>query len=743
MKTIDILVYSYADVQKERLIAERLLRSVAAELDLPLTISCLYGQTGPSRRHEAAGAARAGQCEEDAALRVWFCEDPELSPEAAQGTDVPNPAPYDLIVWIFWARLGARPAASLALPGGGCPRSAANHQLAWTPDQTEARPEPAALHVYRNRSIPATPPLEPRAERERFFQQWDTARASFAEWMRDDAFVERCVEYGDLGEFESAFRNRFRNFITARLGGEVASLRARNEQFLSTNPFRGLGCFDVEHARFFYGRTKEIGDALDALQQQAAAKRPFLLILGPGGCGKSSLARAGILPVLTGIGITERVGPWRFAITQPGAAGTTGDPLNALAAALLERSALPELPGASSPDVWRRFAAELRERPERAVLRLKETLDHVSVRWVNQFLDEQPPHPDQTEEVSSVDAARPNGGPWRLKPKVQLALVVDQLEDLFSGAFAPELQRTYLHVLAAFVRSQRVTVLATLRTDFYSAFQERCGPNELNVLKGRFELSAPGPQEIDEMIRLPAQAVGLRYEPDPQTGRSLDTTLVQAEISDEDRLPILEHLLARLYAEQSSRQDGVLRWSDYVESGGIEGTLADHAEQAFSALNSDAQAALEPVLKQLARYGVDDTRGLLRQPVPYRTLVSGRHLEKAGRIDAKSLVDQFIKEGLFWSAVDPERQPIVGVMQETLLRRWPRARQQLSDELKFSRMRDRLHANFERWHRQGRKRCDLLRSASSLDEARILLKDSRPLLTVDEALYLAKSLEAQ
>ena len=52
----------------------------------------------------------------------------------------------------------------------------------------------------------------------------------------------------------------------------------------------------------FHGRTKVIGEVLDALKKQAISKRPFVLVLGSRGSGKSSLVRAGVLPLLTEVG---------------------------------------------------------------------------------------------------------------------------------------------------------------------------------------------------------------------------------------------------------------------------------------------------------------------------------------------------------------------------------------------------------------------------------------------------------
>src|SRR6516164_9492877 len=111
----------------------------------------------------------------------------------------------------------------------------------------------------------------------------------------------------------------------------------RRTPYRKVNPFRGLDFFDSEHAPFFHGRTKSVGELLIFMQQQAAAKRPFVLVLGPEGSGKTSLVRAGILPVFAQVRIAEGHQSWRLALTRPGDGGA-GDPFDALAAALLEQS---------------------------------------------------------------------------------------------------------------------------------------------------------------------------------------------------------------------------------------------------------------------------------------------------------------------------------------------------------------------------------------------------------------------
>jgi eukaryotic-like serine/threonine-protein kinase len=76
----------------------------------------------------------------------------------------------------------------------------------------------------------------------------------------------------------------------------------------------------------FFGRAREIAHAVDQLKAAAERKTPFLLIVGAGGVGKSSLVHAGIVPRLTAPGVVADVDVWRVALLRPGAR-----PLDALA----------------------------------------------------------------------------------------------------------------------------------------------------------------------------------------------------------------------------------------------------------------------------------------------------------------------------------------------------------------------------------------------------------------------------
>ena len=291
------------------------------------------------------------------------------------------------------------------------------------------------------------------------------------------------------------------------------------------SPFRGLEFFDFKHARFFCGRTKAVAEALAVLEQNAAANKPFLLVLGPAGCGKTSLVRAGILPRLTQAGKVAGNGSWRHALTRP-ATGRRG-PFDALAAALLAKSGLPEFPGAAAVNASENLAVDLREHPERAVLLLRGTLDRPSVKASKSPADHQGSELAAAGGREGVEFGQQDKL-GRVEPRVRCALVVDQLEELFAGGIPQEQQQKYLAALAALVRCPGFFVIATLRSDFYDPFLRTCGPDTLAVLSGRFEVSPPTAQEIAEIIRLPSEAVGLRFENDPRTGRNLGEAILEA-----------------------------------------------------------------------------------------------------------------------------------------------------------------------------------------------------------------------
>src|SRR5215510_15308448 len=96
-----------------------------------------------------------------------------------------------------------------------------------------------------------------------------------------------------------------------------------------TAPYPGLWPFEQHEAEIFFGRENHVDRLLEILQRTR-----FLAIIGPSGCSKSSLVRAGMLPALAA-GWLGTGSDWRIVIMRPG-----DRPLRRLANGLLEPTVL-------------------------------------------------------------------------------------------------------------------------------------------------------------------------------------------------------------------------------------------------------------------------------------------------------------------------------------------------------------------------------------------------------------------
>ncbi|MBV8970361.1 MAG: PQQ-binding-like beta-propeller repeat protein, partial [Verrucomicrobia bacterium] len=631
------------------------------------------------------------------------------------------------------------------MPDGSEPRSGSEYEIAWARAQRQKTPGKPALQIYRNLSRP-NPPLDPPEKREQFFQQWDLLKDFFETWERDSQgqFIGAFNNYVDLEKFEELFREHFRDFLLTQVSEQRQqqwiTQRARIRRW-KENPFRGLQVFDFEHAAVFVGRTLAVDGVLSALMQQIQAGRPFVLVLGASGSGKSSLVRAGVLPLLIQPGVIEGVELWRRAVMRPGAAGSQGDVFDALAAALLADEALPGLADLESKQPVKDLADELRANPEGVADRVKDKLNQISSEYClrqEQRLREL--ESNFRHQQREADAASAQLQLQKLQPpRTRLVLVIDQLEELFTSGFSEALQSKFISAFSVLVRGGRVFGLTTLRNDFYARYQEFDDLVELAKPAGKYDLRPPTPEEIGQMIRLPAETAGVHFEADPQIGQRLDEALRDVAAATPESLPLLEHVLSLLYEKQVARGDDLLRWSDYRELGELKGALAKHAEAVFSALHPDAQNTFPVVMRYLVTLGQGEEEVPNRRTVPYRDLVgSGNHAE--AKTAAQGFVDLFVEKRLLVADTDPQGKVTVSVAHEALLREWQRVREWLSENREFLRMRDRLDSSLKLWLSRHRQKDDLLGVGLPLAEGEKLVKDFGSSLSREQAEYVFASI---
>ena len=105
-------------------------------------------------------------------------------------------------------------------------------------------------------------------------------------------------------------------WVAERLGAMMQGSSRRTKHFPpeDVGPFRGLGRFEADDRDVFFGRDGEIASVLELLR-----RRSFVVLVGPSGSGKSSLARAGILPRIAEGALEQWPKNWDTLTITPGA----------------------------------------------------------------------------------------------------------------------------------------------------------------------------------------------------------------------------------------------------------------------------------------------------------------------------------------------------------------------------------------------------------------------------------------
>ena len=269
---------------------------------------------------------------------------------------IESAATCDIVVSIFWTRLGTElpPEFGEHLPDGRPYPSGTAYEVLTALEAAREKPMPD-VYVFRKTQRPLYPDPDDETETQLFETQLKALRGFWEEWFRNRAgqFHAAFNSFATTDEFETQAEKLLYEWLAAK-GLLEHEVRWRIAE--QGSPFRGLLPFEASHADVFFGRTAEIERGRERLIDAAAGKAPFLLVLGASGSGKSSLARAGLIPRLIAPGAVTGVDVWRVARHAPGLGDP--DPLRSLAAALLDAEALPELAGTpkarrtASPSSW-------------------------------------------------------------------------------------------------------------------------------------------------------------------------------------------------------------------------------------------------------------------------------------------------------------------------------------------------------------------------------------------------------
>jgi tetratricopeptide (TPR) repeat protein len=586
------------------------------------------------------------------------------------------PSAFDIVVLILWSRLGTHLPERTAVReyrgiDGRAPLTGTEWEFEEALQATQKSGAPDLL-VYRSRKPAPFDTQDP----DRLDEQLQQLKALNSFWERHFAnqgmFLGAYTSFTSDAEFAAAFENHLRKLIEKRIAALGGVRGEAPTKAWAQAPFRGLETYEFEHALIFFGQDEALAKAMLQLTGNAAAGSPFLLVLGASGSGKSSLVKAGVVPKLF---VPRRIAGTAFLrriLFRPSDAQEGEDLFDALARRLTtqmsEQEGLSELIGHGQSTAS--LAEHLRNATATPAYPIGTALGQLTL------------HARQLGRMLEYETAK-------------LVVVVDQLEELFTGDRISSSERTqFIELLAGLVRSGCVWVVATMRIDFWHRATETPELVRLSEGNGRLELLPPGPAQLSQMIRRPAEAAGVSFELHETTNVPLNDAIVEEVAREPGALPLLSYLLNQLYRADVLEADGTtLTYATYEKLGRLEGAIATQAEAVLERCTSDDRKALGSVLFSLVEIGAAEgnvERALARR-VPLSTFPVGS--------PQRRLVEALLDPGARLLVSDTERggSPTVRVAHEALISRWAQARDFVQSNAEALKIRHRIEERYLLW----------------------------------------------
>ena len=551
---------------------------------------------------------------------------------------------------------------------------------------------PPDLLAYR-RIGGAVAELDDAAARDEKIRQYDALEAFWRRWFKSGTqFLAGYAEYAALDEFDRRLEADLAKLIERRI--KERSLAEGAPLWLKGSPFRGLAAYDFADAPVFFGRDGETREGVTRLAGAAGRGTALLLVTGGSGAGKSSLARAGLLPSLVATKAVADVGLWRRVVMRPGDAA--GEPILALARALVAGDAAN---GGGPPEI----AGEHMSAEELAA--------HLAGGGDPGFLFTR-----TLRELAEAERAK---RALLQHEEARLVLIIDQLEELFTRPEVAAGERArFGEIVAALARSGVVWVIATMRSDLAHRLDEVKALGDLAGRGARLTLNPPDAAQLLEIIRQAARAAGLAFDTDPASGLGLDAMLAREAAAEPGVLPLLSVMLDDLYGRDvaTGASGGVLTVASYRALGGLRSAIGERAERKLQSLEaSDAAAAqaLPQVLRALVTAAAAGDAPAVR-PVPLASFVDGS--------PERRLVDALLAaDARLLTVEDRGKGPELRLAHEALVENWPRAKRIVGESGNFIRVRDDVEAQRRKWEAARRRGEFMLARGLPLAEAEDLV----------------------
>lgn len=430
-------------------------------------------------------------------------------------------------------------------------------------------------------------------------------------------------------------------------------------------PYQGLAAFRETDARFFKGRDRYVHELSDKLN-----KLSLVAVVGPSGSGKSSLVRAGLLPLL------RSQEDWRAVVFRPGVPST--NPFVNLVLALDDQRPRRPLLDVLAQETQsaQTLAASLLENSEQLAVLL--------------------------ERLTQSD-------------KRPVLLIGDQFEELFTAVTDPHEHDFDQSVRAKFVRSLAAALRAvphckcvlTIRADYMG--QALKTPDLAKLLKDAdVKLGPMNPGELREAITQPAETLGVHVNDD------LISELLSAVGSVPDALPLLEFALTEFWVQQRARRIGrsTVSATTVVPGGILQDPLIRHADRVYEEMVREfGETAFRNVMVGLVWIADPDSGGQDTRRVRRRT----KFLPAEWQIVEQLASEQREARLITMREDEGDREATAEIAHEVLIRQWPRLQGWLNEDRAFRLWLQTTERDANAWRKGGES--DILYRGGRLQEA--------------------------
>lgn len=603
-----------------------------------------------------------------------------MTPQEAINQGLPLPSQCDIVIVIFWSRMGTPLPDNYRKPDGTRYLSGTEWEYLNAFDAANDSDRPILI-VYRRTDDIALNPRDPDFMTK--YEQFQRVEDFFVSFTNPDGSIKQGYNtYRTLDNFREAFDAHIRTLIERILDLNPQQLMPANTdnevtaRIIATkwkgSPFPGLRAFTEKEATIFFGRERETDALIERLQQSR-----FVAVVGASGSGKSSLVGAGLIPRLRMNAIPEYSSShWHIIRFTPGK-----NPFSNLVDALI---------------------------PENSEFKNYLLEESITKEQFAQQLHTQPVYLQQKLEALSTT--------YNISKTM---LFIDQFEELFTLT-DEDIREKFVNLLTLNIPD--LFIVVTMRADFYHQALEIQQLTPL-LQSGTFPLSKPSIIALYEMITRPAERAGLFFEAE------LPEKILEDAGREAGGLALMAYLLDELYQRSQAKSIKELTLADYEEFGGVHGVIGHRATNIFNTLEENFKDKALSIFFRLITIG--ENGQVTRKPALQH--------EIADTPEKARLVQRFIDARLLVSYSDAQGN-FVTMAHEAILTSWDTLRESIERNRHTLHRIDELRTEVGTWLKNNRDK-SYLATGSRLGEFESLRSNELWwTLQADETDYLNESI---